>query len=99
MRRLVRDAGLEDAVTIESAGTGDWHGGSPPDRRATAAARTRGVMLEGQARQVTAADFEDFDLLVAMDASNARDLRALAPDAADREKVVALRQFDPLAVR
>src|SRR3954468_2198324 len=99
MRRLVDRAGLEGAVEIESAGTGDWHVGSPPDARATAAARTRGIVLDGAARQVLPEDFERFDLLVAMDERNLRDLRALAPDGAAREKVVALRRFDPLAVR
>jgi protein-tyrosine phosphatase len=98
MRRLVAEAGLADEVEIDSAGTGSWHIGSPPDERATAAARRRGVTLEGAARQVTAEDFERFDLLVAMDASNVRDLRALAPDDEARAKVVALRSFDPEAV-
>jgi protein-tyrosine phosphatase len=98
MRRLIADAGLEDTVTVDSAGTGGWHAGSPPDERATAAARARGVVLDGRARQVTAADFDRFDLLVAMDASNRRDLECLAPNAAARRKVVALREFDPLAV-
>jgi protein-tyrosine phosphatase len=99
MRDLVREAGLEDQVTIDSAGTGDWHVGSPPDERATATARGRGITLEGAARQVTPADFDRFDLLVAMDGSNRRDLERLAPDHAARAKVVALREFDPLAVR
>src|SRR3954454_14761432 len=99
MRHLVREAGLEHAVDVDSAGTGDWHVGSAPDRRATAAARERGVVLEGAARQVTPADFEAFDLVVAMDASNRRDLERLAPDDAARAKIVALREFDPLAVR
>jgi protein-tyrosine phosphatase len=97
MRHLVREAGLEDEVTIDSAGTGSWHVGCSPDRRSTAAAAVRGITLEGQARQVTAADFERFDLLVAMDAANREDLQALAPDAGARAKVVALREFDPEA--
>src|SRR3954469_25887472 len=99
MRHLVREAGLEDAVTIDSAGTGSWHVGHRPDARSTSAARARGITLEGRARQVIAADFDRFDLLIAMDASNRRDLQRLAPDAAARAKVVALREFDPLAVR
>ena len=98
MRHLVREAGLEDAVEVDSAGTGDWHVGSAPDRRATAAARERGIVLEGAARQVTLVDFDAFDLIVAMDASNRRDLERLAPDDTARAKVVALRDFDPLAV-
>jgi protein-tyrosine phosphatase len=94
MRHLVRDAGLQDAVTIDSAGTGSWHVGSPPDRRSTHAASLRGITLEGAARQVTRSDFARFDLLVAMDAANRRDLQRLAPDREARAKVVALREFD-----
>jgi protein-tyrosine phosphatase len=99
MRHLVAEAGLEDEITIDSAGTGSWHVGSPPDARSTATARRRGIALEGAARQVGPEDFERFDLLVAMDASNKRELLALAPDAEARAKVVALREFDPLAVQ
>ena len=57
MRGLLREQGLEDAVEVDSAGTGDWHAGSPPDARATAAAQARGVTLAGAARQITSADF------------------------------------------
>ena len=95
MRSLVREAGLEDEIAIESAGLGDWHVGHPPDRRATAAAQQRGVTLAGTARQVRPGDFEDFDLLLAMDRDNLRELRALAPDAEAAEKVRMLREFDP----
>ena len=87
MRHLLAERGLEDEVEVESAGTGDWHVGSPPDERATEAALRRGVALDGAARQVTAADFARFDLLVAMDRSNLRDLLALAPDEDARERV------------
>src|SRR3954447_16701919 len=79
MRRLVRERGLEARVDVESAGTGDWHAGEPPDPRAADAARRRGTDLGGAARQVTPADFEHFDLLLAMDRDNLRDLRAMAP--------------------
>jgi protein-tyrosine phosphatase len=98
MRHLVREAGLDGVVTVDSAGTGSWHIGNGPDPRSAAAARIRGIVLEGAARQVTAADFRAFDLLVAMDESNRGDLMRLAPDDASREKVVALREFDPVAV-
>ncbi|HVL97472.1 MAG TPA: low molecular weight protein-tyrosine-phosphatase [Solirubrobacteraceae bacterium] len=95
MRRLVREAGLEDRVEIDSAGTGSWHVGRPPDERAAATARARGLTLEGTARQVAPQDFERFDLILAMDGANLRELRALAPDAAARAKVRRLREFDP----
>jgi protein-tyrosine phosphatase len=95
MRGLVREAGLEDEIEIDSAGTGGWHAGDPPDRRATEAARRRGVTLDGGAREVRASDFEEFDLLLAMDRDNLRDLRAIAPDAEAAAKVRLLREYDP----
>jgi len=94
MRGLLREEGLEDAVEVDSAGTGDWHIGSPPDARATAAARARGVTLAGAARQIAAADFDDYDLILAADRSNLHDLRALLPAEA-RAKLHLLREFDP----
>ena len=94
MRGLLREQGLEDVVEVDSAGTGDWHVGDPPDHRATAAAHARGVVLEGAARQVARADFGDFDLILAADRRNLRDLRALLPPEA-RAKVHLLREFDP----
>jgi protein-tyrosine phosphatase len=94
MRSLVREAGLEDRIEIDSAGTGGWHAGEPPDRRATEAARRRGVTLAGAARQVVHEDFERFDLLVAMDRENLRGLLAVAPDEEAAAKVRLLREFD-----
>jgi len=94
MRSLVREAGLEDEIEIDSAGTGGWHAGDPPDRRATDAARLRGITLEGAARQVTRDDFEDFDLVLALDRENLRNLRAIAP-AGTEAKIRLLREFDP----
>ena len=79
MRHLLAERRLDGEIEVQSAGTGGWHAGNPPDARATATARARGIALEGAARQVTAADFEDFDLLVAMDRENLADLRAMAP--------------------
>jgi protein-tyrosine phosphatase len=97
MARLVADAGLNEQVEVDSAGTGAWHVGCAPDERATAAAAARGIELRGVARQVRPEDFERFDLLLAMDAENHRNLRALAPDERARAKVRMLREFDPAA--
>ncbi|HEX7291338.1 MAG TPA: low molecular weight protein-tyrosine-phosphatase [Conexibacter sp.] len=97
MARLVGDAGLDREIELDSAGTGAWHVGSPPDERATAAAAARGIAIRGVARQVRPEDFERFDLLLAMDADNQRNLRALAPDAEAAAKVRMLRAFDPAA--
>ncbi len=98
MRGLLRAAGLERVVAIDSAGTGGWHAGDPPDSRAVAAARSRDVVVDGAARQVTDEDFERYDLLLAMDRENERDLLARAPDAQARAKVRLLREFDPASV-
>ncbi|MBE2319127.1 low molecular weight phosphotyrosine protein phosphatase [Solirubrobacter sp. CPCC 204708] len=95
MRSLVREAGLEDEIVIDSAGTGGWHAGDPPDRRATAAARARGITLEGAARQLTVDDFDDFDLLLAMDRENLAGIRAVAPSQEAAAKARLLREFDP----
>ena len=94
MRSLVAEAGMSEEVEIDSAGTGGWHVGSAPDERATAAAAAEGVTLEGLARRIEPADFERFDLILAMDGANLRDLRALADSAEAREKVRLLREFD-----
>ncbi len=95
MRHLLREQGLEDEIEIDSAGTGGWHAGAPPDARATEAARRRGIVLEGAARKVRASDFEEYDLLLAADRENVDDLRAIAPDERARAKVRLLREFDP----
>lgn len=95
MRELVRRERLAEQIEIDSAGTGSWHVGDPPDARASAAAAARGIALEGAGRQVKRADFEEFDLILAMDRSNLHSLRGLAPDERARAKVRLLREFDP----
>jgi low molecular weight protein-tyrosine phosphatase len=94
MRHLLRERGLEDEIEIDSAGTGGWHAGAPPDERATEAARRRGIVLEGAARQITEEDFERFDLLLCADAENVAALRAIAPSGTE-DKVRLLRSYDP----
>jgi protein-tyrosine phosphatase len=95
MRELVRREQLQDLVELDSAGTGSWHVGDPPDARAAATARARGIALEGSARQVKREDFAKFDLILAMDNANLRDLLRIAPDDDARAKVRLLREFDP----
>jgi protein-tyrosine phosphatase len=92
---LVERAALSDEVEVDSAGTGAWHTGEPADPRSRSAAARRGIPLHSRARCFTAEDFARFDLVVAMDRQNQRDLEALAPDRAAREKVALLRDFEP----
>ncbi len=95
MRALVGQRGLDGEIEVDSAGTGGWHAGDPPDRRSAAAAAARGVTLTGGARQVRQSDFDDFDLILALDSTNLRDLRRIAPDRERATKLRLLREFDP----
>lgn len=97
MRHIVEREGVSDRFVIDSAGTGSWHIGHAPDERSAAAAAARGILLEGQARQVTSNDFEQFDLLLAADRYNHRDLSEIAPSDEDEAKVRMLREFDPMS--
>ncbi len=97
LRRLLVEAGLERAVHVESAGTASYHVGELPDRRTREHARRRGLVLESRARHFTAASFQRFELVLAMDEANRRALLELAPSEADASKVRLLRDYDPEA--
>lgn len=75
---MVAERGLDGAVEVDSAGTIAYHQGEPPDGRMRQAAASRGYTLEGASRPVEASDFRRFDLIVAMDRDNLRDLEAMA---------------------
>ncbi len=78
--QLVQDRGLANRITVDSAGTSAWHIGKGPDSRSIQAAKKRGHHLEHlRARQVTVDDFDEFDVILAMDNSNLSDLEALRP--------------------
>jgi protein-tyrosine phosphatase len=78
MRRRASEAGF--AVEVDSAGTGDWHVGSPPDRRAVAVARRHGIDISAmRARQVAPTDFARFDHIIALDRDNLFALETLQP--------------------
>ena len=95
MRHQVQAAKLEQRITIDSAGTGDWHIGAPPDERAQRAAAERGYDLSDlRGRQIGASDFERFDLLIAMDDANVAALRRICPPA-QRDKIRLLMEFVP----
>lgn len=79
-RSLVREAGLDGHVGVDSAGTHAYHVGEPPDTRSMQAARRRGIDLSDlRARKVRPADFSDFDFVLAMDRSHQHALGALCP--------------------
>lgn len=95
LRVGLADAGLAGVVDVDSAGTGDWHVGEPPDRRMVAAADRAGLRLDGTARKVGPADFRRYDLILAMDRDNLRTLQALAPGDEERAKLRLFREFEP----
>ncbi len=98
LRHLARERGVEDRIRIDSAGTGAWHVGNPPDPRSAETAARHGIRLEGAARQVHPADAERFDLVLAMDRSNLRDLeRLFAGHPHARARVRLFRDYDPEA--
>lgn len=77
--KMVADAGLQHRISVDSAGTHGYHVGEAPDRRSQQHASRRGYDLSGQrARQLTAQDFEDFDLVLVMDAANETAARRIA---------------------
>ena len=95
-RQKVREAGLESFIEMDSAGTGAWHVGNPPDRRMTATARSRGVDISLQrARQFVDTDLADFDHILAMDRSNLHDILYLDTGGDFGQRVTLFRQWDP----
>ena len=79
-RKAVEDQGLAAAISVDSAGTSDWHIGGPPDARSQEIAKQRNIDLSTlRARQVTSNDFKTFDYVIAMDGSNYTKLLALCP--------------------
>jgi protein-tyrosine phosphatase len=87
MRHLIREEGASEMLDVDSAGTADWHTGKLADPRMRAAASARGLDLVHRARQVRAADLEDFDLVLVMDRENLRNVLALDPAGAFLGKV------------
>ena len=93
--KLVEEAGLAQAIRVDSAGTHDYHTGEAPDPRAQHVARQRGVDLSGlRARLVTAEDLTRFDYVLAMDQNNYRHLKKLRPAGTDRALALLL-EFAP----
>ena len=89
LREAAAVAGID--VTVDSAGTGDWHVGEPPDRRAIANAAMHGIDIAGlRARQLAATDFAQFDWLLCADRSNLRDVRARSPHGAYAQSALLL---------
>ena len=95
--KKVKDLGIYDRFTIDSAGTSAYHIGSLPDPRTRKHASEQGVHLGSCARQFKKADFFEFDLILAMDKENMRNIQSLEPAVSDPlASVMLMREFDPL---
>lgn len=91
-RHQVEARGVAHRFMIDSAGTGGWHAGNPPDPRVRCVAAENGIIVSGRARQVERADFERFDHILCMDHSNLSDLlRRGAP----RDRTRLFLSWDP----
>ncbi|HEX8550794.1 MAG TPA: low molecular weight protein-tyrosine-phosphatase [Abditibacteriaceae bacterium] len=75
---LVRDAGLENQIEIDSAGTGNWHIGARAHHGTLDVLQRNNVPYDGRARQIVSRDLDDFDYVITMDDSNLANVRALA---------------------
>ena len=95
MLHKIRTMGLEEHFVIDSAGTGEWHVGHPPDPRTIAELAKHGIPWASRARQLRSEDFVDFDHVVAMDHSNVTNLKRWPR--ADASKVSLLRSWHPEA--
>ena len=95
--KLVQDEGLQNQIRITSAGTGNWHVGSPPDERMQKTANKYGVQLNSRGQQFQSSDFYDLDLILAMDQTNLMALEEISPDPKQTEKLRLFRSFDPEA--
>lgn len=94
MRQLVKEAGLENKILIDSAGTSGMHSGKGPDARTQAVAKEKGCDLSQlKARQFVAEDFNEFDYILAMDNSNLTNILKLAPNEALKDKAQLFLNF------
>lgn len=93
---IMRSIADPAVVTVDSAGTGRYHIGQLPDRRMRVHARERGLELTHHCRQVTPADFDEFDMIIGMDGANIADLHRIAPSPEAGKKIHAMAEyFDP----
>jgi protein-tyrosine phosphatase len=101
LRSEIARAGLSGNVEVDSAGTGDWHLGGPMDQRARAELARRGYDGAGhRARQIEASRLDGYDLILAMDRGNLRNLRRMARGRSVADgRILLLRSFDPAAAR
>jgi len=81
MKHIIENNEMEHIINVDSAGTHAYHAGDPPDPRAQRAAKRRGIDLSHlRARRIAPSDFEEFDLILAMDRENLQELHSACPE-------------------
>lgn len=95
MNHAIKQAGLTDKISCDSAGTSGYHVGAPPDRRMSAVAKKRGITLKGRSRKLHPSDLERFDLILAMDKENYQDIIYLDLEGKYADKVRMICDFAP----
>lgn len=93
LKRSIKEQGLEDKITVDSAGTSGYHIGELPDSRMRRHGARRGYKFDSLSRKFTARDFDDFDVILAMDDSNYHNIMRLAPDLESEAKVYRMIDF------
>lgn len=93
MKKLVKDAGLEDSIEVDSAGIMGYHEGERADQRMRSHAARRGYVLDSISRPVRTSDFYDFDLIIGMDDRNIDDLKQKAPDLESVAKIHQMTEY------
>jgi protein-tyrosine phosphatase len=94
MNKIIEKEGVKELFFIDSAGTSAYHVGEPADSRSQSVAQQHGYKLTSRSRKVQPADFLRFDLIIAMDQSNLRELQNIAPKDATAQLALC-RSFDP----
>lgn len=96
-KHKVRERGLESWIEADSCGTSNYHIGDTPDPRTLANAEKNGITINHLGRQLCAADFDEFDYILAMDKSNYQNILRLPDGARNKGKVQLMRDYDPTA--
>ncbi len=90
---IVKKRGLEDKISVDSCGTGNWHIGETPDPRSVAIASRNGIPIMHRGRQLEEADFQNFDYILAMDKANLRDITS-KKGASGHDNIHLMQSFD-----
>jgi len=96
-KQVAEQAGSSGKYSADSAGTGAWHVGEPPDPRMRRVAAAHGLVYDGKARQLRPGDLEKYDFLFVMDQENQTDVKRMARDQEQFNKIHLLREFDPIS--